>query len=541
MKTNKVSTLAWFLVLSLWLSGCGSGSLVVPTQTPPPANTPAPSATIPAMAAPISALTNTPIASVSNTPLPNPALTSTPNSQNPTFILGKSVDGYNAIIPSEWLASGSQTARFQLDLEQGTTSFKSCSYTNNHTLSFSGFAITATITDWKDQRALAIQTFNGKENSSSCPSEQFFTSQSANVIVSQPDQEDIKAWINEVMTPLGFSPITLAAQAATDNPVALTDGNVTGMVERKSDKVGDVAGLAWSPDGKMLAVASSTGLHLYSPQSLFDIKILYDYRELDKIAAGTYGNKAGPVTIEDWECVAFSPDGLLLAAGTKSGSVKVWKVSDLTILYSLDGHTEQVNSVAFSPDGKTLASGASDNKIRLWQVSDGSLIRILAGHTASVFSVAFSPDGQTLASGSDDVKVKIWSVPDGKVLHTLGGHKVGVTSVAFSSDGQTLATGSYDWTAKLWRMPDGVMLHSLDQGYTNMVESVAFSPDGSLLATGSSTMGNVWRVKDGQLLLTPKTAGGVWWDKGLAFSPDGSMLATGGSDGTIALWGLPNQ
>ena len=62
-------------------------------------------------------------------------------------------------------------------------------------------------------------------------------------------------------------------------------------------------------------------------------------------------------------------------------------------------HPVPVHSVAFSPDGQILASGSIDNTVRLWLVSDGTLLRTLEGHTGSVLSVAFSPDGQTLASG----------------------------------------------------------------------------------------------------------------------------------------------
>jgi WD40 repeat protein len=70
------------------------------------------------------------------------------------------------------------------------------------------------------------------------------------------------------------------------------------------------------------------------------------------------------------------------------------------------------SSVAFSPDGRLLASGSRDKTIKLWEVASGSLVRTLTGHTDSVFSVAFSPDGRLLASGSDDNTIRLWDISD---------------------------------------------------------------------------------------------------------------------------------
>jgi WD40 repeat protein len=54
--------------------------------------------------------------------------------------------------------------------------------------------------------------------------------------------------------------------------------------------------------------------------------------------------------------------------------------------------------------------GEWDKTIKLWRVSDGSLVRTLTGHTDSVWSVSFSPDGRLLASGSRDNTIKLWQV-----------------------------------------------------------------------------------------------------------------------------------
>jgi len=106
--------------------------------------------------------------------------------------------------------------------------------------------------------------------------------------------------------------------------------------------------------------------------------------------------------------VAFSPDGRTLAvASTISGAS--FSVEKLVAVRFLPGNAP-VLSMACSPDGRTPATGSWERTIWLWDVAFGQPLRTLEGHTNWVSSVAFSPD-RRLASGSGDGTVRLWGVP----------------------------------------------------------------------------------------------------------------------------------
>jgi WD40 repeat protein len=149
--------------------------------------------------------------------------------------------------------------------------------------------------------------------------------------------------------------------------------------------------LAFSPDGRLLAVASAIGVYLYETATLQEVRYL--------------------PTESPMESVAFSPDGRLVTSGSWDQKVILWDVETGKQVRTLKGHTEGVSSVAFSPDGRLLASGAWwDQTVILWDVEAGKQVRTLEGHAWTVSGVAFSPDGRLLASGSWDGTVILWGV-----------------------------------------------------------------------------------------------------------------------------------
>lgn len=249
-------------------------------------------------------------------------------------------------------------------------------------------------------------------------------------------------------------------------------------------------------------------------------------------------------------CVTISPDGQFLISGGNDKTIKVRSLHTGKILRTLTGHSGSVYAIAISPDGQTLVSGSWDNTIKVWNLHAGNqggiaptsrilgagLLYTLTGHSGEVNTVVISPDGETLASGSEDSTIKLWDLRTGELKKTLTGHSDAVKSIAISPDNRTLVSGSADYTINLWHLHTSERLHTLT-GHSNWVRSTAISPDGQILASGSQDKTiKLWHLHTGELCshLT-----GHWGEvNSVAISPDGQTLVSGSWDETIRLWHL---
>ncbi len=153
---------------------------------------------------------------------------------------------------------------------------------------------------------------------------------------------------------------------------------------------------------------------------------------------------------DEVNAVAFSPDGNQLASTGNDCVAKVWDARDGREVQTLAGHDRWVQAVSYSPDGRTLATGGYDRSVRLWDVASGEQRAVLSGHGGGLRAVAFSPDGRTVASAGADGEVRVWDAECGAVLRVLRGHGACVRAVAFSADGKHMATASEDRTLRVW-------------------------------------------------------------------------------------------
>jgi WD40 repeat protein len=191
--------------------------------------------------------------------------------------------------------------------------------------------------------------------------------------------------------------------------------------------------LAYSPDGKIIAQASPSGILLWDA------------------ATGKLQRRLK----EGAEKIAFSPDGRsLVQATTRSDYGDGRGVVSGVVVRDLATGAERYrfpNSVGFalSPDGKLLAHSAGDWVVLLCDFASGRELRRLDGSDGhggcTSAPLAFSPDGKTLAAESLMNEYILWDVASGKRKCTVASQS---WFVAFSPDGKSLLleAGAFDTT-----------------------------------------------------------------------------------------------
>ncbi len=157
------------------------------------------------------------------------------------------------------------------------------------------------------------------------------------------------------------------------------------------------------------------------------------------------------VNHKNWvNSIAHNRESSRMATGSSDGTVMLRAGQQLDVL---EGGAGEVRSVAFSPDGKLLAAGNRYGTVRVWDVATRKETITLKGFMGDVWSVAFSPDGKTLAAVDTDWKkpgaVKLYDTGTWKERASLP-HPGEILCVAFSPDGKWLATGSWDHTVRLF-------------------------------------------------------------------------------------------
>jgi WD40 repeat protein len=131
---------------------------------------------------------------------------------------------------------------------------------------------------------------------------------------------------------------------------------------------------AVTPDGRSLAAAqgeSITLVDLVTGKTVrrFDGHEAVAPVEVIDTSMGKFIHR-GEGHDEDVACLAISRDGKLLASGGKDKTVRLWEIATGKEKARLTGHRAAVVQVVFSPDGRELLSASEDHTALLWDVAE---------------------------------------------------------------------------------------------------------------------------------------------------------------------------
>ncbi|MBI5724387.1 MAG: protein kinase [Planctomycetes bacterium] len=264
-----------------------------------------------------------------------------------------------------------------------------------------------------------------------------------------------------------------------------------------SEKLGSAAATL---DGRSIYVVCGTKIVQY------DIESDREVRSLDFIPG----------------CMAVSPDGSLLAAGSLSGEVGVWRTADGVKVFGEKAHEQMSGTICFSPDGSLMASAGKDGLVKLWDARTWKAAGTFGGQRREILAAAFTPDGKALLTTGRARRIVLWDVAAARQISStpcgIGG------ALAFAPgdaglDGEFIAACK-DGSAKAWNLLDitsGLYPHTVLRPPAGLsILCARFSPSGSNILTTNGHL-CVWDGGTGGLVArmpeetSPQVAG--WLDE----------------------------
>lgn len=199
---------------------------------------------------------------------------------------------------------------------------------------------------------------------------------------------------------------------------------------------GKMFAAAITPDGAMIAAGGRTGPKTHS---------IYIFHRASGRMLHRIPGLAG-VTLH----LAYSPDGLYLAASLGDGGVRLYRASNYKLTGQDKSYPGRTQWSAFSPafaKDRLLATAAADGYVRLYRVQSNGRLRLLLRRKAErkdpPVNLAFSPDAEELAVSFDFDSypvVEIWNARTLALLHRIADSGIGGTAsrIAWSADGEFL-------------------------------------------------------------------------------------------------------
>ncbi|MCU1264953.1 MAG: hypothetical protein JWM21_1271 [Acidobacteria bacterium] len=308
---------------------------------------------------------------------------------------------------------------------------------------------------------------------------------------------------------------------------------------RRESEVGAVNTLAFSPNGRVLMIG---GVGRNNEKEIPGVILL------DLQTGKTSYLPTGEDFTEAVDFLVVARSGGLLAFRSGPVTVKIMDARSWTVKQTLDANSvgsiierpvsrflvsvKRVQAIAFSRDGKTLAAETDQGEIKLWDSRTGEVKKQLHNNQDDPSLIAVATDGDSFVEVSGG-KLLFWSSgSDAKENIPLPASPP-ITAIAISADGKNFALGSGKDIFLLTSTGTVTKTLSSQQG---SLSSLAFSDDahtlGGVLEDGRI---EIWDVASARIERTLAAGAEI---TALRFSSNGQMLATAAEDHSITLWNL---
>ena len=291
----------------------------------------------------------------------------------------------------------------------------------------------------------------------------------------------------------------------------------------KSTSFGVIAAeVVFAPDGRTFATGGSGG-HTSPPSEVIVVRRARTGHAIARTRPILGGRLGG-----------YTQDGRFLLVAAGNGRSSLYNARTLRLARAFD-----VGGVpAVSAASDEAAFGQTDGSVVLLELHTGRTTVLSGRASGRINAVTFSRDGRTLASADEDGTVSVWNVPTRALRETLKGHSAPAQEAVFSPDGRTLYTAGYDGSVIVWDLG----------GARRLGETFRYIPQANSAATGSAVdpNGSIYAVSPRpdrvRLWNTvtrtptgPALRGPLGYVTDIAFSPDGKLIAATGLRGAV-IW-----